>query len=323
MQNSRFLRANYCLLWSLLLTLAGADVLGQQILQPADLVAEEEAEAVRRYSVELIIFQYNDPNVSGTEIFLADELPAEEAALTEFEQDADGKYFADLAMQPQPMTNPDGAADGTEVWPPFSADELVLAEIPSFQQIGLRVMQPDEFVLNDIYDKLEELNAYTPLLRTAWVQETIAEEETRPIKLRRLGGPPLSLDGHVSLYLGRYLHLVLDIALEERTPLRSNGFASADPVNNARYGNARYDDNRIQAGNDYDLDGFGNPRRTGSVFYRIQEDRIVRNGELRYYDHPRFGAIAKITRIEESEARPGENAPDRTADSREINQSTP
>jgi hypothetical protein len=323
MQNSRFLRPNYCLLWSLLLTLAGADVLGQQILQPADLVAEEEAEEVRRYSVELIIFQYNDPNMSGTELFLADELPVEdEETLSEFEQDADGKYFSDLARQPEPTAAPDEEADGSVVWPPFSADELVLAEIPSFQQIGLRVMQPEEFVLNDIYDKLEELNAYTPLLRTAWVQETIAEEETRPINLRRLGGPPLSLDGHVSLYLGRYLHLVLDIALEERTPPRSNGFASADPVNNARYG-----DNRVQAENDYDLDGdldgFGSPRRTGSVFYRIQEDRIVRNGELRYYDHPRFGAIAKITRIEESEARPGESVPDRTAASREINQNTP
>jgi hypothetical protein len=36
-----------------------------------------------------------------------------------------------------------------------------------------------------------------------------------------------------------------------------------------------------------------------ATFYRIQEDRIVRNGELRYYDHPKFGVIAKITRIEE------------------------
>jgi hypothetical protein len=36
-----------------------------------------------------------------------------------------------------------------------------------------------------------------------------------------------------------------------------------------------------------------------SVFYRIREDRIVRNNEVRYYDHPKFGVIARITRIEE------------------------
>ena len=35
------------------------------------------------------------------------------------------------------------------------------------------------------------------------------------------------------------------------------------------------------------------------VVYRIDEDRILKNGETRYYDHPRFGVIAKVTRVEE------------------------
>ena len=38
------------------------------------------------------------------------------------------------------------------------------------------------------------------------------------------------------------------------------------------------------------------------VYYRIQEDRILKNGELRYYDHPKFGVLAKVTRVEEEEA---------------------
>ena len=33
----------------------------------------------------------------------------------------------------------------------------------------------------------------------------------------------------------------------------------------------------------------------------ISEDRIFRNGELRYFDHPKFGVLAKITRVEESD----------------------
>jgi hypothetical protein len=37
------------------------------------------------------------------------------------------------------------------------------------------------------------------------------------------------------------------------------------------------------------------------VFYRISEDRILRSGELRYYDHPKFGLLAKVTRVEEEE----------------------
>jgi hypothetical protein len=37
------------------------------------------------------------------------------------------------------------------------------------------------------------------------------------------------------------------------------------------------------------------------IRYSISEDRIFRNGELRYYDHPRFGVLARITRFEEEE----------------------
>ena len=39
----------------------------------------------------------------------------------------------------------------------------------------------------------------------------------------------------------------------------------------------------------------------GPVRYVINENRILKNGELRYYDHPKFGVLAKVTRIEEDE----------------------
>ena len=37
------------------------------------------------------------------------------------------------------------------------------------------------------------------------------------------------------------------------------------------------------------------------VRYRLQENRILKNGELRYYDHPKFGVLAKVSRVEEEE----------------------
>ena len=33
-------------------------------------------------------------------------------------------------------------------------------------------------------------------------------------------------------------------------------------------------------------------------FYRIEEDRIVKNGDVRYFDHPKFGVVVKVTRVE-------------------------
>ena len=47
--------------------------------------------------------------------------------------------------------------------------------------------------------------------------------------------------------------------------------------------------------------GYAYQRETRPIRYSISEDRIFRNGELRYYDHPRFGVLARITRFEEEE----------------------
>ena len=55
--------------------------------------------------------------------------------------------------------------------------------------------------------------------------------------------------------------------------------------------------------------GFGDSRSSASsaemgpapVRYRITEDRIFKSGDLRYFDHPKFGVLAKITRVEEPE----------------------
>ncbi|MGB5689254.1 MAG: CsiV family protein, partial [Woeseiaceae bacterium] len=38
-----------------------------------------------------------------------------------------------------------------------------------------------------------------------------------------------------------------------------------------------------------------------TVRYRIQENRILKSGELRYYDHPKFGLLAAVIRIEEED----------------------
>ena len=35
-----------------------------------------------------------------------------------------------------------------------------------------------------------------------------------PIRLRRVGNAPLRLDGNLTLYLSRYLHLVVDLTIE-------------------------------------------------------------------------------------------------------------
>lgn len=305
--------------------------LAQQVLQPADLTsnASDAENTPRRYAVEMIVFEYRDSNAGGTEVFLADELPVDGSLSQSLEfANEDSEFPGSSVREYSDTTNIAQSEDSLSEPDPseISPAELVLNEIGSAQQIGLQILPSSNYSLDAIYEKLELLDAYKPILRTAWSQLTVAEDQSRALKLRRLGNPPIQLDGSVTLYLGRYLHLVLDLALEERSKVSRSlgGIPENEP-------GAR----RLQPGDQQAVDGRYNPGQTnpglsnpgqsnpgqpdyeyqpdgimrqGPVYFRIQEDRIVRSGELRYFDHPRFGVIAKITRVEENQA-PGPAQP--------------
>jgi hypothetical protein len=265
---------------------------------PGATALEAEEVVVRQYSVELIVFEYVDSASTGSEIFDPDEPPAT-APVDEF-------YFGDAPRNPFDPLVADSAlteegapafGDPGETLPSY--EDVALEVIPTYEQAGLKILGPGDYVLNDEYERLERLDAYRPLMRAAWIQPTLEKDETKPITLRRLGNPPLRLDGTVTLYLSRFLHLVVDLALEDESPQR---MTSSDD-RNRRFGDQR---SRFS----FDSSYVASP-----TYYRIEEDRIVRNGELRYYDHPKFGVLAKITRFEEVEPTgddtgdllPGEN----------------
>jgi hypothetical protein len=130
---------------------------------------------------------------------------------------------------------------------------------------------------------LERLDVYRPLMHFAWTQVTRPEEETQPIELQALAPPPSGLEGSFTLYLSRYLHLVVDLSLEYRADA-GGSIVIYDPV--TEFGDGRNGANYGEMG-------------PAPVHYRITEDRIFKSGDLRYFDHPKFGVLAKITRLEE------------------------
>ena len=291
------------LLAAMLLTTLVAPAMGQQVVPGTSVLDVEEEEEVRRYGVELIIFEYVDRATAGTEIFDPDESPVLPEEEFIFADDQPGAPFTsngmDINASPVEPVFTDSAsieppapaqaelggavfADDTDVLLPPAA-EVELVEIATYEQAGLKILAPEEYVLNNAYERLQRLDAYRPIMRTAWSQPTLEKDVSIPITLRRLGDPPLRLDGTLTLYLSRFLHLVVDLELEETAPQRN---VSVD--NRVR----RFSDERSRF-------GFESSFETPSTFYRIDEDRIVRNGELRYFDHPRFGVLAKIWRVEE------------------------
>lgn len=201
---------------------------------------EEEQEEIRRYTVEVIIFSYAQDVATGTEVFLPDVIEVEEPLLEE------GLVFEDI----------------------MPAEELTQeVEEPLLRELELVVLNEEAYEMQDAMGRLERLDVYQPLMHFAWTQATWPEEETPSLDLREFAEPPPGLDGSLTLYLSRYLHLVVNLTLD------------AEPV--------------LDLTDDYFAPA------VGPVRYRIDENRIIKNGETRYFDHPKFGVIARITRVEE------------------------
>jgi len=227
---------------------------------------ESEAPEIRRYSVEVVIFKYAEEVSAGSEVFLPDEI-AEEPLLEElaFEEDIEILEESDPEVVEGEEEEPD----------PFPDTEFVL-------------LVEEDYQLGEVLEHLTRLDAYEPVLHFGWTQATWPEEDTEAIPLSRFAEPPEGFDGNLTLYLSRYLHLVVDLQLDATT--------EAELVDQDDF------DYRYDTTTSGEFLGYGEDQQPAlPVRYIIQENRILKNGELRYYDHPKFGVLAMVTRIEEEE----------------------
>ena len=163
------------------------------------------------------------------------------------------------------------------------AEELSETDDRAYELV---MLAEEDFELGEIADRLQRLDAYEPLLHFGWTQPMYPDEETEPRPLSSFMTPPDGLQGELNLYLSRYLHLWVKLQLDAPVDATANESGSQSEIN----GDYAYFEDSI----DY------------PVRYRIDEDRIFRNGELRYFDHPKFGVLAKITRAEDVELQDGE-----------------
>lgn len=220
-----------------------------------DAVDEEVVPEIRRYTVEVIIFAYEQNVSAGSEIFVPDEPPPVDPLIDDEMLD--------------------------ESLPEEAIEEAIEEELDDGERpYELVMLEEDDFTLLDAIERLDNLDAYTPLLHFGWTQPTYPEEDTEARPLSSFVTPPEGLAGDLKLYLSRYLHLAVNLQLdapvvetERDEPSERRFFSTADDVESIAY----------------------------PVRYRIEEDRIFRNGELRYFDHPKFGVLAKITRFEEED----------------------
>jgi hypothetical protein len=153
-----------------------------------------------------------------------------------------------------------GAVDHGEQWIPPRRDDRFNGVFPEgeFTELGKAF-----YTLKDVSYTLESSRGYSVLFHRAWRQLAYDRNEAVAYPVHSIiENGRNSVEGTVKLMLERYLHLDMDLLL-----MSSNG----NP--NVLYSDA-----------------------PGNVpVFELREKRRIKSTELHYFDHPRFGAIARVT----------------------------
>ena len=258
----------------------GAAVWAQEPLLDSELLGDELPD-VRRYSVEVIVFSYAEEVSVGSEVFVPEVADYPSFELFGLDELSEEGEIPDDSVSTTPEVTSNEVEDDT--------NELQAVEETLFE---ITLHAEDELMLTGTLDQLDRLDAYEPLLHIGWTQTALAEADTPALDLREFGVPPERLSGSFMLYLSRYLHLVVDLELDAKL----DEDLMAESAREFEAPIVSYDDSR--ANNDYDAILFDAEPAYGALSYEISENRLFKNGETRYYDHPKFGVIAKVVRVE-------------------------
>lgn len=117
--------------------------------------------------------------------------------------------------------------------------------------------------LSDAALKMQDSGDYQILSHRQWVQSVDTKTASQPVRINNTGQTFPSLDGTVNFYVSRFLHLDVDLALEDEV----SSFLSSD---------------------------------TTIENYRITEARRIKTSDINYFDHPQFGVLILVNAIKTS-----------------------
>ena len=257
---------------TLIVTLQGLGALSVPSTALAQEADASDRPAVPIYHVEILIFRHLDQSRTTEEV----SAPLDPALPPDFEIDQLGEIPATTT----PGDTTGGSAANVALLPTgfatSSVEFLLLEPVPAAPEfIQLR---PVQFKLTETWDTLTEVEAYEPVLHIAWLQPAHAEIEAVPYDLVLTAADPDVLTGTLTLYKQRFLHLDVDLTMQE----------ADDPTDNSASG--------FWSRFSFVLDD-------ETVVHRINQSRRIRGDNLQYFDHPQFGVIAAITElvVEENE----------------------
>ena len=287
------------------LLLITAFVVAEAQLSPEALPADD-GEPLPRYQIEIIAFAYKDFDPTE-EIFekvlrgslldllapnLFDTPPPEriDASIVALDMLPEPDFYLPdaLAIEPipvhpeevSPFEHPRDDPLTTEVEefttdpnPADPSDEQpTISELEALDQGWYRLLRSEELKLGNALARLNRLDAYTPLAHGGWIQEGHAEAQAIPFDLSLFG--VYNPRGSIRLHVSRFLHVTVDLAFQAPIPNDVLLQAPPGPLAQLEF-----------------------PPR-----YALEIQRLVRSGELHFFDHPAFGVLVMVQPAPEAPA---------------------
>ena len=240
-----------------------------------------------RYQVELVVFRQLDP-APGNEQFAPPYDPFATASLAELDAllseigDPDSFALIDPSAIADPLLIPTGddeddtqftGGDPATGEPGALAADLEEGEEPNPRRELQIIEDEEQWQIADVVERINDSRDFQLLIYQVWQQDGVLFDETEPFVLPTIDNKEGSLEGTATLSLSRFLHLLVEI---DWLPREKDEAFSLYP-------------------------GFAG-LTAKPVPYSIKESRLMQRGDIHYFDHPMFGVVALITRVEEAES---------------------
>ncbi|MGI9309443.1 MAG: CsiV family protein [Gammaproteobacteria bacterium] len=126
----------------------------------------------------------------------------------------------------------------------------------------------EDLQLGRVYKRLTDLSAYQPIYHVGW-RQTAIEGDLLPLKLEQISDVPANISGDVTLYRQRYVHLRVAVDVLDASVSVAGGGGFWESLRNSQ-----------------------------PAAYAISGTRRVRSNRLMYFDHPEYGIVASVSRLE-------------------------
>jgi hypothetical protein len=282
--------------------------------------SESFADNHERLRVELLVFRHLDQSSTTAETWRQ----------------------PDPAPQPLSGIEPDVLAELVEIIMPEGVERRIFeTEAATWDETDEADLPPVEFVLLDpdpqlpdwldldpalsalapMARRLVDLPPYDVLLLDAWVQLADDRETASAIDIDGRALLDTGLSGSIRLYQERFAHLEVDLRLDQALNPEQQAAVTAlqetlvaeSPAGQLRTLRPARPESKLSAKGQAGLPDAspGNRGRQGDFsgppapdpVYRLNQARRIRGSRIHYFDHPKFGVIARVTEVERRDLR--------------------